>query len=180
MEGNIMQTRLHRRLIATLLVTLLIAAAITPGRALAGGNLGARAMLIGYYDLINARDYLTAYRQWEAPMQTYDNFVAGYADTTFVSAYFGGFQAMQPGSLVGRVPGVLIGYHTNGSATAYRGCYGVRYRPESTGIGQWTITEGSFTPMSYIPTSEALIYRDELDMNCIEHGSGIEPPGTSC
>jgi hypothetical protein len=178
MEENTMQFRLPRRLIATLLITVLIAAVFTPGRVLAGGNIGARAMLNEYYNLINARDYYTAYSQWELPTQTYADFVAGYATTTGVTAYFGGFQARQPYSFDGCVAGVLIGYHTDGSTVAYHGHYDVRYHPEATGIAQWTILEGAFTPMTYVPLNEELIYRDELDVGCIEHGSGIEPPPT--
>ncbi|MBN1565943.1 MAG: hypothetical protein JXA10_19030 [Anaerolineae bacterium] len=171
-------SRLFRRLIAALLVTIMIAAAITPGRVLAGGNIGARAMLVEYYNMINASQYALAYDQWEAPTQTYADFVAGYSTTTHVTAYFGGFQTRQPYGFDGCVPGVLIGYHADGSAVAYRGHYDLLYHPEMTGIAQWTILEGAFTRMDTIPTDETLIYRNELDSGCIEHGSGIEPPPT--
>ena len=171
-----MQYRLHRRLIATILVSTLIAVAIMPGRALAGGNIGARVMLVEYYNRINARNYLAAYQQWEAPEQTYAEFVAGYGDTTYITAYFGGFQNRQPYSLEGCIAGVLIGYHTDGSATAYQGSYDVLYHPHLTGLAQWTIIEGTFTPLDHVPVDAALIYRDYLDVGCVEHGSGIEPP----
>ena len=128
--------------------------------------MGPRAMLTAYYDLINARNYWPAYQQWTNPPQTYTDFVAGYGDTSYVRAYFGGFQAGWANSTDGRVPGVLIGYRTNGTVAAFSGCYFVRYNPAATGMAQWTITGANFTEMAAVPVDETTIWQQTLDMWC--------------
>lgn len=152
-------------LIAALAAGLLVAAGDV-GRASAGGNVGPKAMLQFYYNqYINQRDYANAYRQWIAPEQTYQDFVNGYATTTRVDAYFGGYQAGEVLSLVGQVPAVLIGYHTDGSQVAAQGCYDVRYNPSESGARQWLIAGADFTNLGYIPTPLA-ITTDLLDFDC--------------
>jgi len=158
-----MQT-LMRRVTALLLITMILIGVAAPGRALAGGNIGPREMLTLYYDNINARQYESAFNQWINPPDTYANFVAGYADTSFVSAYFGGFQPGYIGGIQGRVPGVLIGYHTDGGTVAYSGCYELAYNPGTTGIIQWRIADGNFQPMGYVPTENAI--PQVLDRSC--------------
>ncbi|MCD4684474.1 MAG: hypothetical protein K8S97_00870, partial [Anaerolineae bacterium] len=142
------QTITPRRTLALVLITITTAITIvgalgstTP--AAAGGNSGPQAMLTAYYyNHINQRDYWTAYQQWDQHPQTYAQFVAGYAETSFVLAYFGAYQARGPHLLEGSVPGVLIGSHADGTQIAYAGCYTVRYNPDGTGIAQWKITDG--------------------------------------
>ena len=143
------------RLLTAGLITLMLIMAVLPSNALAGGSMGARQMLIFYYDLINARDYANAYARWVNPPQTYAQFVAGYADTATITTYFGGFQSFGTGRIEGRVAGILVGTHWNGTQTAYSGCYDVRYNDDATGIGQWSILGGNFTPMAYVPISGA-------------------------
>lgn len=172
-----MHTQFVRRSLVALLVALLLAVIAQPvGPALAGGSIGPRAMLLAYYDLINSRDYWTAYQQWDNPPQTYADFAAGYADTVRVTAYFGGLQATDSYRAEGCIPGILIGQRTDGSQVAYQGSYDVRYNPPVTGVAQWKIIAGSFVPLPTVPTDPGQIMRDYLDVICIEHGSGIEPP----
>jgi hypothetical protein len=144
-----------RRLLTAVLFTLALAVTVVPGHTLAGGSIGPRQMLAEYYNQINFRNYGVAYQQWVNPPQTYASFVAGYADTASVTTYFGGFQAFGPGRVDGRVAGILVGAHWDGSQVAYSGCYDVRYNDNVSGFGQWTITGGNFTPMSYVPLSGA-------------------------
>jgi hypothetical protein len=117
-----------RRWIAAVMIVALLGLFAAPLHVLAGGNVGPRAMLVSYYQLINTRNYAAAYQQWTNPPQTYAQFVAGYADTTRVDAFFGGLQAGAIGHVGGSVPGVLIGYHTDGSVVAYSGCYNLGYK----------------------------------------------------
>jgi hypothetical protein len=155
-----------RRLAAVLLILIALAAVGAPGHALAGGNVGPRAMLIEYYNQISVRNYAVAYQQWDTPPQTYAQFVAGYADTVNIDPHFGGFQASGVGSVVGRVPGVLIGYHADGSVVAYKGCYTVRYNDQGSGMGLWRIVDGTFNQMPYVPTDIVAIQQQELDFLC--------------
>lgn len=148
--------RTPRRLIAAFLTIITVTLALAPGHALAGGNLGPREMLNTYYSLVNARAYATAYAQWTNPTQTYADFVAGYADTSRVEAHFGGFQPGPTNSVAGRVPGVLIGYRTNGSVAAFSGCYDLVYNPATTGIGQWLITGSNFVQLPTVPAGQAI------------------------
>ena len=105
------QTITPRRILALVLIaSIVLAALISVAPAAAGGNVGPQEMLTAYYyNHINQRDYWTAYQQWDTPPQTYEQFVAGYADTSFVLAYFGAYQARGPFLLEGSVPGLLIG-----------------------------------------------------------------------
>src|SRR5579862_9892872 len=86
-----------------------------------------QAFLLAYYNLINLKQYQAAYAFWSAPPQTYDNFAAGYQDTVAVLPYVGDFQPYPQSSMVGgeagRFPGVMIGYHTDGSVVSYYGCW---------------------------------------------------------
>lgn len=174
-----MRKRTLRQSLTVIISAILLTVAIMPGgTALAGGPIGARAMLIAYYDLINSGNYWTAYQQWASPPQTYADFVAGYADTTHITAYFGGLQATSADRFEGCISGILIGQHTNGSTVAYQGSYDLHYNPAQSGIGQWTILAGQFVPLPTVPTDPYQILHYDLAGTCVEHGSGIEPPPT--
>lgn len=164
-----MKTITPRRIMALVLITSTLMGALgsaTP--AAAGGNVGPQAMLTAYYySHINQHDYWTAYQQWDEHPQTYEEFVAGYADTSFVLAYFGAYQARGPFLLEGSVPGVLIGSRTDGTQVAFAGCYDVRYNPEGTGIAQWKITAGDFEQLAAPPAYEAE-YAEHLQQDCAQ------------
>src|SRR5215831_5011245 len=72
-------------------------------------------MLFTYYDRLNVRDYQAAYGQWFTPLQSFPNFINGFADTSRITPYFGDFQPSNTALESGRIPGVLLGYHTDGS-----------------------------------------------------------------
>ncbi len=155
-----------RRLGALILVVALALGVGGVQPAAAGGNVGPRAMLQAYYyNYINPRDFGAAYQQWINPPQTYASFVAGYNDTSFVTAYFGGYQAGPTGTQEGAVPGILIGHHYDGGQVAYQGCYTVRFNPAESGLRQWLIVDGDFSALTYVPTEQA-IYGGLLDIEC--------------
>lgn len=157
---------MSRRIGSALLVIAVLAALSAPTPVRGSGALGPRAMLYAYFDLINARNYWPAYQQWVAPPQTYAEFVAGYGDTASVAAYFGGFQPGAINAIEGRVPGVLIGYRTNGTVVAFSGCYQVRYNPGGSGMAQWLITGANFRQLPAVPPDTATIWQQTLDMWC--------------
>lgn len=135
---------LLRRLTAISLVVVFTVIAAAPGQVLAGGNISPRAMLTQYLSFVNARQYSVAYAQWVNPPQTYADFAAGYANTSSVYGYLGGFQPGAAGSVDGRVPAILVGLDYTGSPSVYYGCYNVHYNDTATGMAQWTITGANF------------------------------------
>lgn len=156
-----------RRLTALVLITAVLLGALTSaGPAAAGGNIGPRAMLQAYYgQYINLRDFWNAYQMWIAPSQTYNDFVNGYADTSYVTAYFGGYQAGTVSTVDGSVPGILIGHRTNGTQVAYQGCYDLRFNPAESGMRQWLIAGAEFEQMTYVP-SEQMILGGLMQFEC--------------
>jgi len=156
---------MSRRTVSVLMVIVVLTLTVAPVSARAGTAIGPRAMLYAYYNLINTRNYWAAYQQWINPPQTYAEFVAGYGDTASVAAYFGGFQPGAINGIEGRVPGVLIGYRTNGTVAAFSGCYQVRYNPTGVGMAQWLITGASFRQLPTVP-DQTTIWQQTLDMWC--------------
>lgn len=153
-----MQPMLRRMTALVLIAAVLLGALTSVERAAAGGNAGPRAMLQAYFNqYINMRNFWTAYQQWIAPVQTYTQFANGYADTAYVTAYFGGYQAGSVLTHDGSVPGILIGHRTNGTLVAYRGCYDLRFNPAESGLRQWLIAGADFEQMTYVPDETAIL-----------------------
>ena len=79
-----------------------------------------------YYADIDKRDFSDAYALWHEPNQSYGSFVAGYASTFQVSILVG---PPQPDSGLGSagvlIPAVLLARQTDGSISAFAGCYGL-------------------------------------------------------
>ncbi|NDJ78454.1 MAG: hypothetical protein GYB65_19565 [Chloroflexi bacterium] len=103
------------------------------------GFITAQEMLAAYYAAINAGDYAAAYSLWTNPLQSYTDFATGFADTRQVVMFTGALQPSASTSYpeVGRVPVVLLGFHTDGGAVAYAGCFRLDYhsaRPFEWGI----------------------------------------------
>src|SRR5215470_4462570 len=116
--------RVHR-LIILLLPIILTACGLDVVPVHASGFASPMAMLVSYYNNIGLHQYQIAYGLWINPPQSYDSFVAGYADTDHVTPYLGDYQAGTANA--GNVPGVLVGYRTDGSVVAYHGCFSVAY-----------------------------------------------------
>src|SRR5215831_8094718 len=106
-----------RRLLIYLLLAIIIATGIGAVPARANGFASPMSMLTSYYNTISVRQYQAAYALWINPSQTFDAFVSGYTDTDHVTPYLGDYQAGNAN--VGQVPGVLVGYRTDGSIVAY-------------------------------------------------------------
>ncbi|MBX3085832.1 MAG: hypothetical protein KF716_29610 [Anaerolineae bacterium] len=121
-----------RWLVIVGLAMTLIVGGLTATPAFAVAYPSATAMLQAYYSDINLRDYQTAYGMWAKPVQTYQNFVNGYTDTVQVDPYFGNFQQGTNSPVTGRIPTVLVGYHTDGTFVAFFGCLYVRYTGSAT------------------------------------------------
>lgn len=86
------------------------------------------ATLASYYEAINARNYRRAYRYWEAPTSTYDQFVRGFADTDRVR-----FLVEPParregaaGSTYAELPTIIVATTRGGSERVFAGCYVMR------------------------------------------------------
>jgi len=109
-----------------------------------------QAMLTTYYNDISLHQFQAAFAMWINPPQSYDNFVAGYSDTDHVTPYLSDYQSVN--SSAGFVPGVLVGYHTDGSVIAYHGCFNVAFN--ATG---WAITGASFDNLANTLPDNGLI-----------------------
>jgi hypothetical protein len=85
-------------------------------------------LLASYYNGINRQEYQRAYGYWETPPNSYDEFVAGFADTTSVQVI------VQPptrvegaaGSLYVEIPVILIALHKDSSRHTFAGCFVTR------------------------------------------------------
>lgn len=117
-------------------------------RASGGDFLSVQSMLGAYYDAINDRDYAAAYSLWRNPPQTYQQFVSGFAGTTEVAMFYGDYQysGVSGAYEAGRVPVVLMGFHTDGNVVAFRGCFRLSYDPWR--VPAWAIIGANLTPIS--------------------------------
>ena len=85
-------------------------------------------LLASYYNAINLQDYQRAYNYWETPLEPFDEFAAGFADTASVQVI------VQPptrvsgaaGSSYVEIPTVLIAHHHDGAEKMYVGCFVTR------------------------------------------------------
>jgi heat shock protein HslJ len=85
------------------------------------------AALASYFDAINSRDYRRAYRYWESPTSSFDEFVRGFADTDRVRLL------VQPprlegaaGSSYAELTTVLVATTRGGNERVFAGCYVLR------------------------------------------------------
>jgi hypothetical protein len=110
----------------------------------------ASTALLAYYDLINQKQYQSAYNMWlspapgpqpnGSPSQDYrpplTSFQSGYSTTAYIYAYLGpyNFGGASAGHayLDGFQPAVLVGQHTDGTFYAYYGCYVMGHHPDGT------------------------------------------------
>lgn len=140
------------------IVILLTATAFVPVKADIAYS--AASMLTSYYNDISLRQFSTAYALWIKPPQTYENFVAGYADTDHVTPYLGDYQEVDGAS--GYVPGVLVGYRADGNIVSYHGCFSV-IRSNASVFG-WSLTEASFDLLSNdLPDNDLILAYLNLD-----------------
>jgi heat shock protein HslJ len=85
-------------------------------------------LLASFYSAVNTRDYERAYRYWETPPGTLQDFTRGYVETESVQLI------VQPptrvegaaGSLYAAVPTVIVARHRDGVERVFAGCYTMR------------------------------------------------------
>jgi len=150
------------RLMMLLLPIILIVSGIGLAPVHASSFASPMAMLVSYYNNISLRQYEAAYELWINPHQSYDSFVAGYADTDHVTPYLGDYQAGTAN--VGNVPGVLVGYRTDGSVVAFHGCFSVAYNDPQ--IAGWSIVNARFELLGNIlPDNDLILTLLNVDCN---------------
>lgn len=93
------------------------------------------ATLSGYYAAINAKDYKRAYRYWENPPQTIQQFIRGFNDTSSVRLLVDPSPEVEgaAGSSYANLTSVAISRRPNGGERMFAGCYVMRksnLRPE--------------------------------------------------
>ena len=86
------------------------------------------AMLMSYYEAINAKDYRRAYRFWESPESSYERFVAGFADTDRVRLLVepSGRNEGAAGSVYAEITTIVVATTRAGSERVFAGCYTLR------------------------------------------------------
>lgn len=133
-----------------------------------------------YFSYINTSDLATAYQFWLTPAiglpqeyrLPYDQFVAGYAETSYISVYtgvysFGGATAGAP-YLDGMLPVVLVGQNKDGSFEAFGGCFALGFDAQ----GNLGIVNGEFYTMtSTVPDGSLIV--EYLQIDCVQLGMDL-------
>jgi hypothetical protein len=84
--------------------------------------------LIAYYRAIDAKDYRRAYRYWESPAQSADQFIRGFQDTASVRLLIDPAPQVEgaAGSSYANISTVVISKRANGLERTFAGCYVMR------------------------------------------------------
>jgi len=117
-------------------------------------------LLASFYNAISRREYARAYGYWENPPSSYEQFVAGYADTAAVQLLIApptNFQGAAGSSFVG-IPIALIATRADGSQQIFAGCYTARasnIQPDG-----WHLFRAEIAPVPNNPPVAPLLARD--------------------
>lgn len=112
------------------------------------------AALNAYYEAINSKNYDSAYRFWDRPTQSLDQFTRGFSDTASVRLLVDPSPEVEgaAGSSYSDVSVLLITRRTNGGERIYAGCYTMRktnLRAEDGATRQgWLISRANVDPVS--------------------------------
>ena len=115
------------------------------------------AALEDYYRAINAKDYERAYRYWDNPSQSLDQFIRGFSDTAKVKLLVDPSPQVEgaAGSSYASVSSMLISQRQNGSERLFAGCYELKksnLRPEDGALRQgWRISRANLSIVSMGP-----------------------------
>ena len=115
------------------------------------------AALEDYYRAINAKDYERAYRYWDNPSQSLDQFIRGFSDTAKVKLLVDPSPQVEgaAGSSYASVSSMLISQRQNGSERLFAGCYELKksnLRPEDGALRQgWRISRVNLSIVSMGP-----------------------------
>ncbi len=144
-------------------------------------NIPQDEMLQIYWSSVNSKNYENAYYQWLQPLEgplpnggppedyrpAYDDFVAGYANTRFVSLYTGNYDMAGASAgksyLNGLMPVVLVAETEDNRFETYAGCYVIGYKPDGT----YGIVNGRLFAMdNNVPLGFDIL--EYLNTSCIE------------
>lgn len=112
------------------------------------------ALLTSFYDAVNAGEYERAYRYWETPPGTIQDFARGYAETASVRLIVEPPTRVEgaAGSLYAEVPTLLVARRRDGSERVFAGCYVARksnLRPTDVPKEEvWRIYRASVSPVA--------------------------------
>jgi heat shock protein HslJ len=86
------------------------------------------ATLSSYYDAINSRDFRRAYRYWESPPSSYEQFEQGFADTDRVRLLIEPPPHLEgaAGSSFAEISTIVIATTRSGNERVFAGCYTLR------------------------------------------------------
>jgi heat shock protein HslJ len=86
------------------------------------------AVLSSYYNAINSRDFRRAYRYWESPPSSYEQFERGFADTDRVRLLIEPPPRMEgaAGSSFAEIPTIIVATTRSGNERVFAGCYTLR------------------------------------------------------
>jgi heat shock protein HslJ len=104
------------------------------------------ATLSSYYDAINSRDFRRAYRYWESPTQSYEQFERGFADTDRVRLLIEPPPRLEgaAGSSFAEISTIVVATTRGGNERIFAGCYTLRKsNVRDTG---WHIYRGEVSP----------------------------------
>lgn len=106
------------------------------------------AALAAYYSAINARDYRRAFRFWDSPPSSYEQFARGFADTEQVRLLVEPSTSIEgaAGSVYADIPAIIVSTLRNGSERVFAGCYVMR-RSNVQDRG-WQIYRAGVSPVS--------------------------------
>ena len=84
--------------------------------------------LASYYSAINARDYRKAYRFWESPSSSFEEFARGFADTNRVRLLVDPTVRTEgaAGSSYVEIPTIIVSTTRGGNERVFAGCYVMR------------------------------------------------------
>lgn len=104
--------------------------------------------LASYYDAVNARDYRRAYRFWDSPPSSYEQFARGFADTERVRLLVEPSSRVEgaAGSVYTEIPAIVVATTRTGNERVFAGCYVMR-RSNVQDRG-WRIYRGDVSPVS--------------------------------
>jgi heat shock protein HslJ len=112
------------------------------------------AALGSYYRAINEQNYQRAYRYWETPSQTIEQFIRGFAETASVQLFVDPSPQIEgaAGSSFAKVPTVLISRQKSGQERLFAGCYVMRKSNLRAEGGQnrqgWRIYRANLAPIA--------------------------------
>ena len=111
------------------------------------------AALRNYYAAINARNYRRAYRLWESPSQTLDQFIRGFAELDNVRVLVEPSPQIEgaAGSSYANVTTLVVSRQVSGAERLFAGCYVMR-KPnlgdERSSRRGWRIYRANVVPVS--------------------------------